>query len=180
MERSLVTSIPLRTANPAADNHIIFVAMKTLRKYQNGGTSPKSATEMFDDLSPALQDFARRRANQEMYYGSGKGSFYDDVMRRRGQFYGMRDRDGNVLPQMFGEEMREILGNREGLSFGEAKMSMMLNRMLQRAMAGDTYAEDFLNRVNDAYDRRMAERRSEAERQARLSKGSGKPGPFER
>ena len=109
-----------------------------------------------------------------------ESDFYD-VMRQNQQFDPMRDRDGNVLPALRGAEMRQILENQQGLrSDGEAMMAMMLNRMLQNAMAGDTYAEDFLNRVNDAYDRRMAEERSEAERRARLSKGSGKPGPFER
>ena len=108
-----------------------------------------------------------------------ESDFYD-VMRQNQQFDPMRDRDGNVLPALRGAEMREILENQEGLrSDGEAMMAMMLNRMLQRAMAGDTYSQGFLNRVNDAYNRRIAEERSEAERQARLSKGSGKPGPFE-
>lgn len=163
------------------------------RMYANGGTLPKpygygqfrddppSASEMFNALSPSLQDFARRKGNREMYYGINPGSFYHDTMKRNQQFDGLMDRDGNVLPMMKGAEMRAILEGQEGLrSDGEAQMAMMLNRMLQRAMAGDTYAEDFLNRVNDAYDGRIAEERSEAERMARLSKGSGKPGPYER
>ena len=109
-----------------------------------------------------------------------ESDFYDN-MRRNQQFRGMLDRDGNVLPALRGGEMREILEGQEGMrSDGEAKMAMMLNRMLQNAMAGDTYAEDFLNRVNNAYDARMSEDRSEAARRDRLSKGSGKPGPFER
>ena len=165
------------------------------RMYNNGGGIPAaygygmfagaeagapSSIDMYNSLSPALQDFARSRAGRERYYGSGKGSFYEDVMRRNNQFAGLMDRDGNVLPQMQGEEMRQILGNRGDLGYEEAKMSMMLNRMLQRAMAGDTVAENFLNRVNSAYDARLAGEQSEAARQARLSKGSGKPGPFER
>jgi len=109
-----------------------------------------------------------------------EGDFYDQ-MRQNQQFDGLMDRDGNVLPMMEGAEMRQVLENQEGLgSSGEAKMAMMLNRMLQRAMAGDTYAEDFLNRINNAYDARIAQDRAEAERMARLSKGSGKPGPYER
>lgn len=109
-----------------------------------------------------------------------EGDFYDQ-MRQNQQFDGLMDRDGNVLPMMEGAEMRQILENREGLgSRGEATMAMMLNRMLQRAMAGDTYAEDFLNRINNVYDARIAQEQAEAERMARLSKGSGKPGPYER
>ena len=150
--------------------------MKTLRRYQEGGKPPQSASDMFNDLSPSLQDFARRRGNREMH----ESDFYDN-MRRNQQFRGRLDRDGNVLPALRGGEMREILEGQEGMrSDGEAKMAMMLNRMLQNAMAGDTYAEDFLNRVNNAYDARMSEDRSEAARLDRLSKGSGKPGPFER
>jgi len=146
------------------------------RMYANGGDVPPSASEMFNALSPSLQDFARRRGNREMY----EGDFYDQ-MRQNQQFDGLMDRDGNVLPMMEGAEMRQILENREGLgSRGEANMAMMLNRMLQRAMAGDTYAEDFLNRINNVYDARIAQERAEAERMARLSKGSGKPGPYER
>lgn len=150
--------------------------MKTLRRYQNGGKPPQSASDMFNALSPSLQDYARRMANQEMYESS-----FDDQMRRHQQYFATQDRDGNLVPQMTGEDRRQIMQGREGLgSYGEAKMAMMLNRMLQNAMAGDTYAEDFLNRVNNAYDARMAEDRSEAARRDRLSKGSGKPGPFER
>jgi len=165
------------------------------RMYANGGGLPggvpapygygmfagseagaSSASKMFNALSPSLQDFARRRGNREMY----EGDFYDQ-MRQNQQFDGLMDRDGNVLPMMEGAEMRQVLENQEGLgSSGEAKMAMMLNRMLQRAMAGDTYAEDFLNRINNAYDARIAQDRAEAERMARLSKGSGKPGPYER
>ena len=153
--------------------------MKTLRKYQVGGKPTRSASDMYSALSPSLQEFATQRANQEEYYGISPGGFYHDMMMRNQQFDGMLDRDGNVVPMMQGEDMRQILDGREGLSYGEAKMTMMLDRMLQRAMAGDTYAEDFLNRVNTAYDNRLAAEQAERERQARLSKGSGKPGAFE-
>lgn len=157
--------------------------MKVTR-YEIGGPIPgdppmAGANVMYNNLSPSLQDYAARMANKEAYYGSNKNSFYEDVMRRNQQFGALRDRDNNVLPEMGGQQMREALDNRGDMGFPQAKMAMMLDRMLKRAMAGDTYAEDFLQRINNAYDDRLAGGQREAARQARLAKGSGKPGPFE-
>ena len=49
----------MRTANPAADNHIIFVAMKTLRKYQNGGKDPRNRVRAQDAFVGGDSDIAR-------------------------------------------------------------------------------------------------------------------------
>jgi hypothetical protein len=157
------------------------------RMYANGGglpggydlenEGPNSPTAMLNAMSPGLQDFVRRKALAEQM----EGGFYD-LMRRHNQFGGRFDNDGGAIPALYGDSMRHIVGQgeAEGMGRGEAKMTMMIDRLLRNAMAGDAYAEDLLNRINNVYDDRIAAGQSEAARQARLSKGSGKPGPYER
>ena len=91
MGRSLVTSIPLRTANPAADNHIIFVAMKTLRRYQHGGAPPHSATEMTDEQR--AMDYLTRMY-RGMYADAGQGAEAERRRVKRADPMGVRQDKG--------------------------------------------------------------------------------------
>lgn len=159
--------------------------MRVIGKKKNGisggdEVGPQSAMDMYTALSPALMDFADSKAMHE-YYAPQKDTFYN-YMRMNNFMEPMRDRDGNVVPGMYGEDMRGLMDPVRGLSGreqGQAEMGMFLNRLLKMAMAGDSRANQVLNNIQNRYDERLAAEQSEAARQARLSKGSSKPGPFE-
>jgi len=153
------------------------------RMYANGGGIPgaPSGMDMYNALSPSLKQYADDKAMRE-YYAPYKETFYK-YMSMNNFLDPMRDRDGNVVPGMYGEDMRSLMApvrELSGREQGQAEMGMFLNRLLQMAMAGDSEANQVLNNIQTRYDSRQAAAKSEAERMARLSKGSGKPGPYER
>lgn len=156
------------------------------RMYSNGGgvTGPQpdqSAMDMFNALSPALKEYATNHAMNE-FHAPTKRTMYGN-MRRNNQFDAMRDRDGNIVPRMSGDSIYNTVSpyfDQSDQTQGEASFGMLFNRMLDMAYAGDEYANNILNRIQENYEGRQNEMRMEAERQARLSKGSGKPGPYQR